>query len=168
VAWIGLFGVALVALILALPTLFLSVIALSFVTMFVFPAVVAGRRGGFEAIGESFRLIRRFFVPSIITWLVLYAIQYAISFLMFGAIMPVEFAAMPTGSDTMPQIPPIPLIALSGVLYVVSIVALLGYAGFQAVALVGLYHELRAQPELPPPAQPGPPPTPPPPAVSQY
>jgi hypothetical protein len=167
VAMIGLFGLMLVALILMLPTLTLSVIAFTFVTMFVLPAVVAGRRGGFEAIAESFRLIRRFFVPSIITWLVLYAIQYAISFLMVFAIMPVEFAAMPAGSDSMPQIPPIPLIVFSGALYIAAIVALMAYTGFQAVALVGLYRELSAQPE-PPPAQPWTPPPPGSPAGQQY
>ena len=67
VALIGLIGVGIVAILLALPTLGLALLALPLVTMYVLPAVIAGGRGGFEAIGESFRLVRAFFVPSLVT-----------------------------------------------------------------------------------------------------
>lgn len=166
VAWIGVFLLSIVALILFIPTLSLSVIALSFVTMYVFPAAVAGGQGGFEAVGESFRLIRRFFGPSIITWLVLYAIQYGISLVLIVGIVPAEFAAMPTGPDSIPRIPPIPLLAFGGLSYIVGLVLLLAYSGFLATVQVGMYHTLRAQPD--PEAYPRIPPPPPPPAVPQY
>ena len=83
-------------MVLALPTLLLSVVALTIVTLFVMPAAVGGGRGGFEAIAESFRLIRSFFVPSLVTWLVLYAIQYGISFFAAFAVVPLEISAMPS------------------------------------------------------------------------
>jgi len=151
VAWIGLIGVALLAFILLLPTLGLSIIALTFVTMYVLPAAIAGRRGGFEAVGESFTLIRRFLVPSLVTWLVLYAIQYGLSFLlsflMYGAMLPLQFSTVPTGSSATLQMPPVPLLMFSGVGCVVPVLALLAYAGFSAIVQVGLYRDLIAQPK---------------------
>lgn len=146
VSWIGVIGVALLAFILLLPTLGLSIIALTFVTMYVLPAAIVGRRGGFEAVGESFRLIRRFFVPSLVTWLALYAIQYALSFLMYGAIVPLQFSMASTGSSTTLQMPQVPLLVFSGAGGIVTVLVLLAYAGFSAIVLVGLYRDLTAQP----------------------
>jgi hypothetical protein len=160
-AWIGIIGLALLAFILLLPTLGLSIIALSFVTMYVLPAAIVGRRGGFEAIGESFSLIRRFFVPSLVTWLALYAIQYALSFLMFGAILPLNSSIVPTGSQTALQFPPIPMLMFGGFSYAISVIALLAYIGFSAIVQVGLYRDLIAQPDSAPPARPAPSPMPP-------
>ncbi len=145
VAGIGICLLAVAAVVLALPTLFLSLIALTLVTIFVMPATVGGGRGGFDAIGDSFRLIRRFFVPSLITWLVLYAIQYGIGFLTGFAIIPLEMSAMPATPEGPPVMPPLPLILFSGVMYLVSLVLLMGYTGFRAMVEVGLYRELQSR-----------------------
>jgi len=156
VAGIGIFGLAIAAMILLLPTLGLSFIALPFVTMYVLPSVVSGGRGGFEAIRESFMLVRDFFGPSVIVYLVLYAIQYGITLLMVVGIVPLEFATIPLGSDdTAFRMPPIPLLGFSFVMYTVGVVALIAYNGFHTLALVGMYRDLIAHPKeraLPPPA----------------
>ncbi len=149
VAFIGICGLALVALVLALPTLFLSLLALPFVTFYAIPAAVGGGRDGFDAIGESFRLIRRFFGPSIITWLLLIAIQYGVSMLMSFAVFPLEFSAAPAQPDGLPRMPPVPLFAFSGVAYIVSLLALIAYSGFRALVQVGLFREVEAQPPVP-------------------
>jgi hypothetical protein len=146
VATVGIFGLAIAALILFLPTLGLSILALPFVTMYVYPAVVTGRRGGFEAIRESFLLVRHYFGASALVYLVLYAIQYGISLLMIAAIIPLEFATIPMGSDTAFRMPSIPLLGFSGALYLATIVALIAYNGFHTLALVGMYRDLVAQP----------------------
>ena len=164
VAYLGFIGLAIAALIIALPTLGLSFLALMIFTMYVFPAAIGGGRGGFEAISESFRLVQRFFVPSLITIIVLLGIQYGISFIGVIPILPLEFAVMPTGSDQVPHFPPIPLLLFGGVGYLVSIALLLAYNGFYAIALVGMYRNLVAQPVttapvIPPVAPPEPPAT---------
>ena len=166
VAWIGMFLLAICALILTLPTLGLALLAFPLAIMYVMPSVVVGRRGGFEAIGESFRLVRRFFGQSAITALVLLAIAYGISMIGGFAIFPVEMAALPQGSQTELRVPPIPLLLGGGLGYLVSIVASTAYYGFVATMLVGMYRDLVSQPEpepVPvvagyPAAAPGPPP----------
>lgn len=142
VAGIGVFGLAIAALILAIPTLFIALLALPLVTMYVMPSVVSGRHGGFEAIGESFRLVRRFFGPSIVAILVLVAIWYGISFVGAFFVMPLEFAVMPQGSDTMPRMPPLGLAVFCGIGYLLSILVSMAYSGFFALAMVGLYRDL--------------------------
>ena len=169
-AGVGMFGLLIVALVLALPTLFVAVLAYPVFTMYVLPSVVVGRRGGFEAIGESFRLVLRFFGGSALTVLILYAIAYGISLIGTFAILPLEFSVMPTGSDTELHMPPIPLLLGSVLGYVLSLVVSIAYYGFVATVLVGMYRDLIAQPEpipavtanLPPPMRP---PAPPPPAA---
>jgi hypothetical protein len=156
VACIGLFGVAIVALILALPTLLISMLAMLLFTMYVMPAVVAGGRGGFEAIGESFRLVRRFFLPSLITCVVLYGISYGISLIGAIPIVPLELSVMPTTGQTTLHVPPISLIVLGGLGYIVTIVLSLAYTGFYAIAIVGMYRLLVAQPPLPASTPPAP------------
>lgn len=148
VAFIGLLGLGFVSLILAIPTLFLSVLALALFTMYVLPSVVAGRRGGFEAIAESFRLVRYNFATSAITAVVLYAISYGISFIGAIPMIFLQFSFIPTSPDAMPQIPPIPLLVFAGGGYIFVILASLAYTGFYAVAITGLYRSLVAQ--LPP------------------
>lgn len=173
VAGIGMFALAIAAMILALPTLFIALLAYPVFTMYVMPSVVVGRRGGFEAIGESIRLVLRFFGGSAITVLVLYAIAYGISLLGTMAILPLQFSVMPTGSETELHMPSISLLVGSVLGYALSLLVSIGYYGFVATVLVGMYRDLIAQPEpvpvvaaqLPlamrPPAPP--PPTPPPP-----
>jgi hypothetical protein len=147
VAWIGIFLLAICALILTLPTLGLALLAFPVAVMYVMPSVVVGRRGGFEAIGESFRLVRRYFAHSAITALVLVAILYGISMIGGFAIFPVEMAAMPQGSQTEFRMPPIPLLVGGGLGYVISIIASTAYYGFVATILVGMYRDLVSQPE---------------------
>lgn len=159
VALIGLAGVAIAALILALPTLFIALLALPLFTMYVLPAVVAGRRGGFEAIAESFRLVWRFFLPSLIACIVLYGISYGISFIGAIPIFPLELSMIPSAGETVPHMPPIPLIVTAVFGYLVMIVLSLGYTGFYAIAIVGMYRSVSSQPD--PAAIPPPPPPPP-------
>ena len=155
VALIGLIGLGIVALIFALPTLFIALLALPLFTMYVLPAVVAGGRGGFEAIGESFRLVRRYFLASLIACVVLYGISYGISFIGAIPLFPLEFSMMPAAGQTTPNMPPIPLIAFGVLGYIVTIALSLAYTGFYAIAVVGLYRSLVAQP-LPAPTPPAP------------
>lgn len=142
VAWIGLFGITMLAIILALPTLGFSFIGLPFATMYVLPAAIVGRRGGFEAIAETFTLLRRFFVPALLTWLGLYAIQYGLSFLMYFVIVPLQFSLVSTGSSPTLQMPPIPLLAFCGFGITLFFLVMLAYAGFSAIVLVGSYRDL--------------------------
>jgi hypothetical protein len=150
VAAIGITGLAIAAFILAIPTLLISLLALPLFTMYVMPAVVGGRRGGFEAVGESMRLVRRFFGPSIITMLVLVAIWYGISFVGAFFILPVEFAVMPQGADTMPRMPPVGLLVFSGLGYLLTTLVSMAYSGFFALAIVGLYRDLAPRPAASP------------------
>jgi len=152
VAYVGLFGVALAALILVLPTLFLSLLAMPILTMYVVPSVVSGGRGGFEAIGESFRLVRRFILPSLIAYLVLFGIQYAISTVAGISILPLEFSVLPSLGENTFHMPAIPMIAASGLGFLVAMAAAFAYNGFYTIALVGLYRNLVTQPEPPPAA----------------
>jgi hypothetical protein len=146
VAGLGFIGLALVALILALPTLGLAFLAFPLFTMFVLPAVVGGGRGGFDAIGESFRLVRDFFGASAITWLVLTGIHYGISLIATFALMPLQFAMIPLmASNGKFVLPAIGLLAGVGVAFILAIAATLAYAGYYAIAVVGLYRSLRAQ-----------------------
>ncbi|HEX3467836.1 MAG TPA: hypothetical protein VHT05_07155 [Candidatus Elarobacter sp.] len=158
VALIGMTGLAILALILAIPTLFIALLAFPLFTMYVFPAVVAGRRGGFEAIGDSIRLVRRFFLPSLIACVVLFGISYGISFIAAIPVVPLELAMMPGPGETQPHMPPIPLLVFGLLGYVVAIILSLAYTGFYAIAIVGLYRSLVAQPQpsAAPPAAPPP------------
>jgi hypothetical protein len=147
VAGIGFIGLAFVALILVLPTLGLVFLAFPLFTMFVLPSVVGGGRGGFHAIGESFRLVRDFFGASAITWLVLAGIHYGISLIATFALMPLQFAMIPMmASNGKFVVPAIGLLAAVGIVFVLAIAASLAYAGYYAIAVVGLYRSLRAQP----------------------
>ena len=147
VAGLGMVGLAFVAMILVLPTLGLAFLALPLVTMYVAPAVVSGGRDGFAAIGESFRLVRRFFGTSAIALLVLLGINYGISMVATFPLYPLEFAFLPRAGETMPHIPPIGLLAATGLWFVLSMVVAQAYLGYFAIAIVGLYRSLRAQPD---------------------
>ena len=152
VAIIGLIGVGILALILALPTLGIALLAYPLFTMYVLPAVMGGRRDGFEAIAESFRLVRWNFAPSVITALVLYAISYGISFVAAIPIFPLEFGLLSSGEQATFQIPSIPLIFFAGLGYLAAIVLSLAYNGFYAIALTGLYRSLTSRAPVSPPA----------------
>ena len=145
VAFAGMCGIVVVAIVIALPTLFLSLLAVPLATMYVPQAVVSGRRGGFAALGESFRLVRSFFGPSAISLLVLLGIRYGIACLAGFAIVPLEFAIMPEPGHTMPQMPPIGLAVFSVLAFVVALLVSEAYGGYYTIAVVGLYRSLRAQ-----------------------
>jgi len=150
-AFIGIFGLTLAAFVLALPTLGLSLLALLVFTMYVLPAVVGGRRGGFAAIGESFRLVRGYLGASALTVLVVIAMQYAIvllftplTFLAFGLL---GFPITPTSAATPPptlQLPPTPMLVGAGTIFFIAMACLYAYYGFYALVIGGLYRSLRA------------------------
>ena len=54
-----------VALLVALPTLFLSFLIVTMLLFYVFPSAVIGERRGFEAIRESFRIATRRYLTTI-------------------------------------------------------------------------------------------------------
>lgn len=147
VALIGFAGVGVAAVILALPTLGLVFLALPLFTMFVFPAVIAGGRGGFSAFRESYLLVRHNFGASAITLLLLFAIQYGISFLALPAIFPIQFSIMMSAQSTNAGLPHVELwqLILAGVGYTIIIGLSYLYMGFAAIVQTGLYRELRAR-----------------------
>jgi hypothetical protein len=120
--------------------------------MYVVPSVVSGGRGGFAAVGESFRLVRRFFGTSAITLLVLVGIQYGIGFLGAFAIVPLEFGILPGPGQTEPHLPPPGLCVVSGIGFVLAMLVAQAYTGYYAIAIVGLYRSLFGRPGA---AQPG-------------
>jgi hypothetical protein len=144
VAGIGALGVAFAALILALPTLGLAVIALPVVTMYIMPSAVAGRRSGFAAVGESFRLVRRSLGRSALVMLCLYAIMYGISLVGGLALFPVQLAVIPSGPDATLQPPPLALMVVCGGVYLVFMLASMAFKGFYALVIAGLYRSLAA------------------------
>jgi hypothetical protein len=146
VAGIGFAGVMIAAVVLALPTLFLSFLALPLFTMYVLPSVIGGGRGGFAAVGESFRLVRDFFGVSAISCLVLAGIQYGVSLLSTFAILPLEFSIIPTTPNGAPHMPPMWLLAGSGSFFVLGMLGAFAYSGYHTIAVVGLYRSLAAQP----------------------
>lgn|GEM_PF-1404752 len=146
VAGIGVAGLALVAVFLALPTLGLAVLAMPLVTMYVAPSVVTGGRDGFTAIGESFRLVRRFFGTSAIALLVLIAINYGISMMASFPMYPLEFAFLPTAGQPAPHLPAVGFLVGAGLWFVLAMIVAQAYLGYYTIAIVGLYRSLYAQP----------------------
>jgi hypothetical protein len=146
VAGIGLIGVAIAAFVLALPTLGLAILAFPLFSMYVLPAVVGGGRGGFAAVGESFRLVRTFFGASAISWLVLAGIHYGISLMATFAILPLEFSIIPTMGQTTPHLPAFGFLAATVVGFALAMLVAFAYGGYYAIAVTGLYRSLCAQP----------------------
>jgi hypothetical protein len=152
VAGIGIIGLAIVAFVLALPTLGLAFLALPLFTMYVVPSVVTGGRDGFTAVGESFRLVQRFFGTSAIVLLVLLGIQYGISMLASAPLFPLQMAAAASlGNHKDAVVPALGYLAAAGVWFVLVMIVVQGYTAYYTIALVGLYRSLFGQPG---PAQP--------------
>jgi hypothetical protein len=148
VAAIGFVAAVVVMLVLVIPTLGLAMLALPLVTMYVFPAVVCGGYGGFDAFRESWRLVRRYLGTSAIAILILLAIQYLITMVMYVGILPLELGigAASGGSSSAPNLGLlIPLLVLLGVVLVVTIALMYAFAGYHTLAIVGLYRWLRAR-----------------------
>ena len=144
-AGLAMLGVAIAALILALPTLGLSLIAFPLVTMYVIPSAVAGGRGGFAAIGESFRLVRRSPGRSAVLLLVQIAIGYGLAYAAAIGILPAEFAMLPIGTESTLHVPPLGLIVVAVFTELAYVVALTAFGGFSALVLVGLYRWVVAE-----------------------
>ena len=147
VAGIGVACLAFAAAILALPTLGLAPLALPLVTMYVAPTVVSGRCDGFTAIGESFRLVHRFFGASAIALLILLAISYGISTVATIPLFPLELAFLPRPGETMPHIPAVGFLVAAGLWFFLAMIVAQVYLGYFTLAIVGLYRSLRAQPD---------------------
>ncbi|MDB5039834.1 MAG: hypothetical protein JWN27_560 [Candidatus Eremiobacteraeota bacterium] len=148
VAVIGFVGAGIVMLILLIPTLGIAMLALPVVTMYVLPAVLCGGYGGFDAFRESWRLVRRYLGTSAIAILILLAIQYLITMVMYVGILPLEFGigAAASGSGHAPNLGlVIPLFVLLGVVLIVTVGLLYAFAGYHTLAIVGLYRWLRAR-----------------------
>jgi hypothetical protein len=72
---IGLIVLAVVAALLALPTLGLSLLAFYVFTLYAMPAAIVGNRPGFSSIAESFAITRARFVPTLILAILIFAIS---------------------------------------------------------------------------------------------
>lgn len=75
---IGLIGLAIVALILLLPTLGLSLLAFYLFTLYAMPAAIVGNRPGFSSIAESFAIARARFVPTLIIAAMIFLISIVV------------------------------------------------------------------------------------------
>ena len=146
VSLIGFAGLSIAAVVLALPTLFLSFLALLLFTMYAFPAAVGGGRPGFTAIRESMLLVRHAFGTSAIALLILWAIQQGISLLALPFLLPLQFSFMMSAAnnDKSPHVA-VWQIALAAGGYILIIFASCAYVGFMAIVQTGLYHTLSAR-----------------------
>lgn len=148
----GLVGVGFLALLLALPTLGLSMIAVVVFTMYVLPAAIGGGRTGFAAIAESYRLVRSTFVRSAIGIALLIAVQYALSLAAYPALLPLIFPFLSASRASTPgaalPLPSVPLLIACGTAYLVITLASFAYYGYFALVLVGMYRSLVGRGEL--------------------
>jgi hypothetical protein len=153
VSGVGLVGLGIVAVVLVLPTLGLSFLALPVFTVFVFPAVVAGERGGFAAIGESFRLVRANLLTAVLAVVLLYAVNYLVSFVVIPFILPAQLSFMSNASTPGATFVPPALwqIELAVVGYLLATLVTLGVYAFGAIVQTGLYLTLRERQERTPP-----------------
>lgn len=72
---IGLILIACVAVVLSIPTLGIAFLAYYLFTLYAFPAAIVGKRPGFEAIAESFRITIARFVPTLILGIIIFVIS---------------------------------------------------------------------------------------------
>ena len=146
-AFLGLAGVGILAVILALPTLGLALLAMPVVVFYVLPAAIVGGTGGFAAIGESWRLMRRFFGITALAVLILLAIRYAVTFVAYVFIIPLQIGVSFAGNGHAAA-SIVALVVLAGLLCIASlvlVVALCAEFAFSTLATVGLYRWLRAR-----------------------
>jgi hypothetical protein len=144
VAGIGLIGLSIVAVIVAIPTLGASFLAMIVFTMYVLSAVVGGGRGGIDAIAESFRLALRYFGASAITSLVLYAVQYGAQLAIFPAFAVLWLSAVSTAISGNKDAVPVVGLSLAGVLFVLGQAVMLAAYSYHALMLCGLYRSMRS------------------------
>ncbi|MGD0050689.1 MAG: hypothetical protein ABSD03_02570 [Vulcanimicrobiaceae bacterium] len=123
---IGLVVLALVAAIIALPTLGLSLLAFYLFTLYAFPSAIVGDRQAMDALTESFRLTIARFVPTLIIAIVI-AVLSVIGHVIGGAF------------SFTPLIGP-----------VVSAVITQAVVAYATLVIVGEYLNLRAANQIPP------------------
>ena len=78
---IGLILLGIVAAILALPTITLSLLAFWIFTLYAMPAAVIGNQPGFSAIGQSFQIATKRFVPTLIIAILIAVISFVLGLL---------------------------------------------------------------------------------------
>jgi hypothetical protein len=144
-AGLAMLGVAIAALILALPTLGLSLFAFPLVTMYVVPSAVAGGRGGFAAIGESFRLVRRSPGRSAVLFLVGITISYLFGYVAEIGIAPMALSMIRLGAEPALQAPPLVLAVVGVFAGLATVLGGIALSGFYTIVLVGFYHWLVAE-----------------------
>jgi hypothetical protein len=145
-AIVGFIGAGIAALVLLIPTLGIAMLALPVVTMYVIPAVVSGRFGGFAAFGESWRLVRRFFGTSLIAALILLAINYLISIVCSVVALPLQIVAASSSGSNAASIGALAAAVLfGGIVAIVGLALAYVYAAFYALAMTGLYRWLKAR-----------------------
>ena len=145
VAAVGFLALGIAAVILTIPTLGLVWFAFPVFTMYVFPAVVAGRRSGVDAIVESIRLVRHKLAVSALATLILFAIQYAGSFVVFPFLLPMQFAIMTSTANGQQGPPHLEAwqFALAVTGYILLFVLTGASLGFNALVQTGLYRALQ-------------------------
>ncbi len=126
VAAVGLFVLGVVAVLLAIPTLAISLLVYYLFMLYAIPSAVVGNRGGFAAIGESIAITRAKFGTTLIIGIVLAAISF------IGTIVALIFAFAPLLG---------PIVS--------SIISQIVVA-FSSLVVVGEYLALRGRPEPPP------------------
>ncbi len=142
---VGFIGLGIVAVLLVIPTLGVAFLALPLFTVFVFPAVVAGQRGGFAAIGESIRLVRANLLTSVLTVVLLYAVNYIGSFIVFPFILPLQISFMTDASAShgMFVMPAAWQIELAVFGYFLTTIITIGVFAFGSIVQTGMYLTLR-------------------------
>lgn len=151
VAAVGFLALGIAGVILTIPTLGLVWFAFPVFTMYVFPAVVAGRRSGVDAIVESIRLVRHKLAVSALATLILFAIQYAGSFVVFPFLLPMQFAIMTSTANGQQGLPHLEAwqFALAVTGYILLFVLAGASMGFNALVQTGLYRALQPAGDLP-------------------
>jgi hypothetical protein len=142
---VGFIGLGILAVLLVIPTLGVAFLALPLFTVFVFPAVVAGGRGGFAAIGESIRLVRANLLTSVLTVVLLYAVNYLGSFIVFPFIVPLQLSFMSSASESHGTfvLPAAWQVELAVFGYFLTTIITVGVFAFGSIVQTGMYLTLR-------------------------
>jgi hypothetical protein len=127
-------GLALVAAIIALPTIGLSLLAFYLFTLYAFPSAIVGDRPAMDALTESFRLTLARFVPTLIIAIVIAVLS------LVGGIVGAAFSFTPLVGP------------IVGAVITQAVVA------YATLVIVGEYLNLRAANQIPPAPPPAAPP----------
>ena len=72
---LGLLVLACIAVVIAIPTLGIALLAFYLFTLYAFPSAIVGKAPGFSSIAESFRITTARFVPTLILGIVIFVIS---------------------------------------------------------------------------------------------